>query len=96
MSLRVEDMQSDIHRCSILDRAINRVKMDSAYNISVYIDTRCLLPTLIFCDRLFSIAGYAFSNRRRRKLSEKLQSHLFLFMSTGYWGIADVQEIVHQ
>lgn len=63
---------------------------------SAYFDTRCLMPTSNPCKRLFSIAGYALTNRDKGIILANLESQLFLLMNRTVWGAGDVKNIVHK
>lgn len=80
---------------SIIERASKRLRTDGTLQPSAYMDTRFLLPTSNLCERFFSIAGYAMTNRRKGILPSNLEAQLFLFMNRDLWGINDIKNIVH-
>lgn len=80
---------------SIVERAAKRLRGNGGgEQDSLYMDTRFLLPTSNMCERFFSIAGYALSNRRKGLLPSNFEAQLFLCVNRDFWGIEDVREII--
>lgn len=82
---------------SIVERAAKRLKSNrGGGQESLYVDTRFLLPTSNMCERFFSIAGYALTNRRKGLLPSNFEAQLFLCVNRDFWGIQDVKDIIKE
>lgn len=79
---------------SIVERAMKRLRTTATLQKSNYLDTRFLVPTSNLCERLFSISGYALTNRRRGILPHNFESQIFLHVNHGFWSIEDIKQIV--
>lgn len=61
---------------------------------STYMDPHFLLPTSNMCERLFSKAGWALSERRSQTLPSNFESQMFLNINRELWGGKDVNDLV--
>lgn len=82
-------------RLSLAERAIKRHRVSvGSTQKSQYMDLRFLLATSNICERLFSIAGYATSDRRQGIDPYNLEIQLFLYVNVEYWDINEVHALV--
>ena len=56
-----------------------------------FLDTRFILPTSNICERLFSKAGFALSDRRKSIHPAALEEQMFLHINSSLWNIDDVK-----
>lgn len=68
-------------RGTIMERKLKRLRAEDHKAFSLYIDICFLPPTFNICEKLYSIAGYALSNRWKGILPANSESRLFLFMN---------------
>ena len=88
---------SDSHDAgtSIVERALKRQRRDgsaSTHGNSPYIDTRFILPTSNLSERLFSTAGYAFSDYRKGLLPQNLEEQIFLKANRHLWDVETLSQ----
>lgn len=81
-------------RLSILQRAQKKRKVTAGDSFKSYMDTRFILPTSNMVESFFSRAGYALSDHRRSLLPVNLESQMFLFTNSRFWGVGDVGRVV--
>lgn len=79
---------------SFAQRLLKKRRVDNQKSSDGYVDMRFILPTSNLCERLFSIAGYAMSDRRKNMLPANFESQLFLHINARLWGIQEVHEIL--
>lgn len=72
---------------SIIECTSNQLQATDRDASAKYLDIRLLLPTSNLCERLFSIAGYALTNRQKDILPINLGSQLFSFMNRETYGV---------
>ena len=75
---------------SFAQRALKRQKLNHGCKAGQYTDTRFCVPSSNVCERLFSKAGYALSDRRKSITPANLESQIFLHFNRDLWGAADV------
>ncbi|KAH9102731.1 hypothetical protein AeMF1_020740 [Aphanomyces euteiches] len=81
-----------LQRLTIAERAKKRQKMsDEGTN---YIDCRFIRPTSNICERFFSLAKYALTDRRRGTLPRTFEQQMFLKANASLWAISDVAAIM--
>ena len=78
---------------SIAARARKKRRI-SMVQLNQYGDPRFILPTTNVCERLFSVAGNALSNRRQRIVPVNFEKQMFLKVSQELSSIDEVNEIV--
>ncbi len=59
-------------------------------------DVKFLVPTSNMCERIFSIAGHAISDRRERILPANFEMYIFLHFNRDFWGLEDVNNVSTQ
>lgn len=59
-----------------------------------YLDTRFLSPTSNICERLFSKAGYALSDRRKKISPVSFEQQLFLHANSDLWDVSEVHSML--
>jgi len=62
---------------------------------SEYIDTRFIVPTSNMCERLFSKAGYALNDRRKRLSPMNFEWQIFLHANSNLWSLRDVDKLIN-
>ena len=76
-------------------RALKRMKIsEETTSASNYLDLRFILATSNICERLFSVAGYTLSDRRKSLLPVNFEIQLFLNVNARFWSIADIYELI--
>lgn len=80
---------------SFAERLLKRRRLNESQQKSRYLDLRFILATSNLCERLFSLAGHAIGSRRKGSLPSNIESQLFLNVNSGYWGISEVHEMLH-
>lgn len=80
---------------SFAQRALKKMKIAQSQNKTSYIELRFILPNTNVCERIFSVAGHAMSDRRKRILPSNFECQLFLNFNHRLWGLKEISEIVH-
>lgn len=52
------------------------------------------MPTSNVCERLFSVADFELSSRRKGIYTIRFEDKIFLHMVDEFWGIQDIHEIM--
>lgn len=76
---------------SFAEQALKKRRIGTE-NGALYMDTHFLLPTSNICERLFSKAGHALSDRRGRIMPSNFEEQIFLHVNSDLWGISDVSK----
>ncbi len=71
---------------SFAERLLKRSCVENAE--VTFIDSRFLFPTSNICERLFSKAGYALSDRRRRIAPMNFEQQIFLHANRSMWDMS--------
>ena len=74
---------------SYADCAIQEPVRGVASGDTKYLDLSFLTPTSNMCERLFSKAGHALSDRRRGLSPASFESQIFLHVNRDLWGASD-------
>lgn len=91
-----EESESSSPPLTILERAAKRVRMSTTCAVQIYSDTRFIVPTSNVCERFFSTAGHALSDRRKSILPSNFEAQLFLNFNWSLWGIEDVNGVINE
>lgn len=83
----------DEESLSFPQRALKRQRRIDVEDKDKYGDTRFLLASSNICERLFSVAGLAYSDRRKNSNPVNLEAQLFLHFNNDLWTITDVNEL---
>ncbi len=78
--------------CPLAERLLKRRRVENAE--VTFIDSRFLFPTSNVCERLFSKAGYALSDRRRRIAPMNFEQQIFLHANRSMSDIADLSTLL--
>jgi hypothetical protein len=95
-TIREADQVKDVHSesMSFAERALKRSRFMGIAD--QYLNLSFLRPRSNMCERLFSIAGYAYSDRRQSTYSSNFGSQIFLHINSAFWSIDEVNEIFKQ
>lgn len=93
MSILVTDLEPNSN--SIAERAMKRLQTSTSIEKSEYMDARYLVSTSKICERMFSIAGHALTNRCRGTILVSFECEIFSYMKFKFWGIRDIISIVY-
>ncbi|KAH9069274.1 hypothetical protein Ae201684P_004962 [Aphanomyces euteiches] len=81
-----------IDRPCLAERAKKRMKKTG--DDKQFMDCRFIRPTSNICERLFSMAKLALTDRRRAMHPQTFEQQVFLKVNMAYWGVDDVIEIM--
>ena len=84
-SFEAECTTSVSDNLSIAARARKKSQI-SMVQMNQYVDPRFILPTTNICERLFSVAGNALSDRRQGILPANFEKQMFLKVNQELWG----------
>lgn len=76
---------------SLAERALKKRRVDCS-GIK-YVDTSFVLPTSNMVERLFSKAGFAFSDRRQGMTPVHFEALMFLHVNRSLWGPKDITKL---
>ncbi len=92
-SFEAECTTSVSDNLSIAARARKKSRI-SMVQMNQYVDPRFILPTTNICERLFSVAGNALSDRRQGIFPANFEKQMFLKVNQELWGIDEINEMV--
>lgn len=81
---------------SIVERSRKRRRLSLNCNGVKYIDLSFIVPTSNICERLFSIAGFALTDRRQSISPARFEGQIFLHVNSSLWSVTDVHEIIRE
>ncbi|KAH9088578.1 hypothetical protein Ae201684P_017187 [Aphanomyces euteiches] len=81
-----------IDRPCLAERAKKRMKKTG--DDKQFMDCRFIRPTSNICERLFSMAKLALTDRRRAMHPQTFEQQVFLKVNMAYWGVDHVIEIM--
>lgn len=79
---------------SFAEIVLKRIRTEQTSMQIMYIGLLFLLRTLVTCEHLFSVAGFALINRRHRLLPAYLECQIYLYVSSNQWRILDVRKMI--
>ena len=79
---------------SFVERA--RKKRKVLYERAKYMDLRFIALMSNICERLFSVAGYALSDRRQGINPSNFEKQLFLHANSHLWGLDELKVIMNE
>ncbi len=97
-SLKISEFNSSVEEeqiLSLVERAWKRRKLENDYD-DQYMNLNFLFPTSNLCERFFSRAGYALTDRRERLSPRNFELEMFLHINSRFWDVDDVQTLVHK
>lgn len=81
---------------NLADELLKRHKTCKETQASRYMNTKFIVPTSNMCERLFSVAGWAMTNRRKSVSPARFEEQLFLNVNQSMWSISDVHAVVQK
>ena len=78
---------------SFAARALNRQRLLNGCSEKKYRDTRYVLSSSNICEKSFSKAGFALSDRRKGVNPMNIEAQLFLHCNRGLWNVSDLNEL---
>lgn len=78
---------------SFAHRALKRQRIMNGSNVKKYSDTRFLLSSSNICERLFSKAGFALTDRRKGLNPVHLEAQVFLHLNRDLWNVTDLNKL---
>ena len=88
---QVQDFEEE--RLSFAMRALKRQRCMNEHTKRKYCDAQFLLPSSNLCERLFSRAGFAVSDRKRGIHLVNLEAQIFVHFNNDLWSHADVNTL---
>lgn len=80
---------------SLAQRALKRRKQ-VVRTADKYLDLHFLCPTSNICERFFSKAGHALTDRRQSINPSSFEQQMFLHMNASLWGTSDVESAIQE
>ena len=88
-STALADSESD-SGLPLAERSSKRRRLSKSLGDVQYIDLSLIFPTSNICERLFSVAGFALTDRRQSISPVRFQQQIFLCINSNLWDVSDI------